>query len=334
GQANRLQAQFSSAALAARSRLLVPAHFQVKAVAKSETEMEYEVTPPPDALHGERVEFALEADGVRLGRARLQLLRPVSVRLPDAVSLHFGPEASLPSAPALIADNGEARVVIRNNDAAIRNYTLEARCEGLDLLPSRTEIAVGASAEREVTLRALGGSGVHPCTLILGGVSTRFHMALIKRGETLAYSVDLDADGHDEWIIENQKLRAVFSARDGGRWLEFVSKESGWNALPVAGALKGAGAVEVTSSSGREAFLQISGKGWRRTVKLGGGDSWIMVEQDSPLPAEVLASGPSGSLMLGVARTAPNRAAYVLDRLAESQFADVMERLKAQLVRP
>ncbi len=334
GQVNRLQAQFSSAALAARSRLLAPAHFQVRALAKSETEMEYEVTPPPDALHGERVEFALEADGVRLGRARLQLLRASSVRLPDAVSLHFGPEAALPSVPGLVAGSGEARVVIRNNDSAIRNFTLDARCDGLELLPSRTEIAVGASAEREFTLRAIGGSGVYACNLVLGGVSTPFQMALIKRGETLAYSADLDADGRNEWIIENQKVRAVFSARDGGRWLEFVSKDMGWNAVPVAGALKGAGAVAVTSSSGREALLQISGKGWRRTVRLGNGDSWITVEQDSPLPAEVLASGPSGSLMLGVARTAPNRAVYVLDRLTESQFAEVMERLKAHPVRP
>ncbi len=339
GQTNRLHAQFSSAALAARSRLLAPAYFQVKAAPKSETEIDYEVTPPPGALHGERVEFALEADGVRLGHARLQLLRPASVRLADAVSLHFGAEAELPSVPPLVASTGDVRIRIRNNDSAIRNYTLDAQCEGVDLLPARTEIAVGASAEREVTLRAIGGSGVHSCNLVLGGMApgnltTAFRHALFKRGEAMAYRADLDADGEDEWIIENQKLRAVFSAREGGRWLEFVSKDNNWNALPAAGALRNAGSVEVTASSGREGSVQFSGKGWRRTIRLGGGDSYLAIEQDSPLPFEIPASGPSGSLMLGVARTAPNRAVYLLDRFTETQFAEAMERLMGGPVRP
>jgi len=197
----------------------------------------------------------------------------------------------------------------------------------VEMLPGRMEIAVGASADREITLRAVGESGLHACTLTVEGASQAFRLALVKRGEAIAYRTDFDADGRDEWVVENQKLRAVFSAGDGGRWLEFVNKETGRNALPVPGAHKGTGDVEVSASSGREASLRIAGKGWKRSILLRGGDSYLSMEQDSPFPPDSLVTGPQGPVMLGVARPAPNRAVYLLDRLSEEEFAGAMGKL-------
>src|SRR5262249_48748641 len=78
----------SSQALASWSRLLAPPGFRLKAVPKSPLEIDYEVTisadAPRDATHGEFVTLALEADGVRRGRTRLQLFRPASLRIREA----------------------------------------------------------------------------------------------------------------------------------------------------------------------------------------------------------------------------------------------------------
>ena len=48
---------------------------------KSPNEIDYMVSVPADLLHGDFANLALEADGILLGRARLQLFRPASIRL-------------------------------------------------------------------------------------------------------------------------------------------------------------------------------------------------------------------------------------------------------------
>ena len=48
---------------------------------------------------------------------------------------------------------------------------------------------------------------------------------LLPQGRTFAWSADLDGDGLPEWILEDQKIRAVFSTQDGGRWVELNWKK-------------------------------------------------------------------------------------------------------------
>ena len=57
---------------------------------KSPNEIDYEVAAPADAIHGDWVNLALEADGMLLGRARLQLFRPLSIRLLDEMRKEAG----------------------------------------------------------------------------------------------------------------------------------------------------------------------------------------------------------------------------------------------------
>src|SRR5689334_11379426 len=56
------------------------------------------------------------------------------------------------------------------------------------------------------------------------------------RNAAVAWSADLDGDGAQESIIENQRVRAVFSGPDATRWVEYVWKDAGVNVLPEAGA--------------------------------------------------------------------------------------------------
>jgi len=139
--------------------------------------------------------------------------------------------------------------------------------------------------------------------------------AVIPRGESLAYSADLDADGQMEWILENARARAVFSAQDGGRWLEFLWKDAGLNVLPEGGALAGTGLASVQLNS--DSALEFHGNGWRRLVRLAAGGASLEVEQSTPLPPETLRTGKKNDIVLHVNRESPVKAVYSLERPAE-----------------
>jgi hypothetical protein len=107
--------------------------------------------------------------------------------------------------------------------------------------------------------------------------------------------------------LESASVRAVFSSRDGGRWMEFVWKDTGANFLPEAGALAGVGAVEVTRSDGG---LEFSAGSWKRTVRLDG--AMLSVDQSGPLPAETLQDVKRDAVAFKVTRESGRRAAYSL----------------------
>jgi hypothetical protein len=231
----------------------------------------------------------------------------------------------LPVKPALVAvetnSGREISVVVHNNAAEIRNFVLEASGEGLEFSPPRSEIAIGGGMERDVLFRAFpaqGQRGIVAGRLHLWGAAdldVPVHFAVIPRGETLAYSADLDGDGQPEWVLENQRARATFSAQDGGRWMEFVWKDSGLDLLPDAGALAGTGATDV--QTGPDGSLEFRGSGWHRTVRLAGNGAVLTIEQTTPLPAEKLQTGKKNEVVFRVTRDTPNRAVYSIERPAE-----------------
>ena len=168
GQPTILSTSYSSDALANRSRLLAPPGFRLKAIPKSPLEIDYEVTVPPDAprdsTHGEFVTLALEADGVRLGRTRVQLFRPASARIREAVSLRLGPDAEAPLDPPLVSFDPKAgrdlHIAIRNNYPSIQNYTIEMSGQGLTFLPPKTDVSIAAATEREISVRVFSDDPV------------------------------------------------------------------------------------------------------------------------------------------------------------------------------
>ncbi|MGA2132569.1 MAG: beta-galactosidase [Bryobacteraceae bacterium] len=322
GQQNLIATSYSSADLAGRSRLRLPDGFTAQPTRKSDLEIDYAVDVPPAALHGDFANLAIEADGVPLGRARLQMFRPASVHFRDAIRLHYGSSASLVVEPAIIpidAPSGRTvDVTVRNNAPEIRSYTIAPSGDGFQFLPPKSDISFAAAMDRVPQFRVFpenAGAGLHDWNLQFSGdtkldVAARF--LVIPRGRTVAWSADLDGDGSPEWVLENQKVRAVFSAQDGGRWLEFVWKNAapyGLNVLPENGSLAGAGPVEVKTGDG---VLEFTGKGWKRTVRLAGSGAELSVEQTTPLPAETLGSGKHNEIALDVARPSATHAVYTL----------------------
>jgi hypothetical protein len=325
GRSNRVTTSYSSDQLAARSRLRLPENYTAKAISKSPTEIDYDIQAPADALHGDWASLAIEADGVLLGQARLQLLRPASMRLSEAIRLHWGPLTELMVEPPIVPLDPKAGraldVIVRNNFPQIQNYVLRPEGAGLKFFPERADVGIGPATDRPVSLRVFGedmAAGLHPARLRLSGaaeIDMPVRFLVIPRGEALAYSADLDGDGAPEWVLENQHLRAVFSAQDGGRWLEFVWKDSGLNVLPEDGALAGAGPVEVRMrTEGADASLEFSGRDWRRTVRLLSRETKLIVEQTSPLPPETLKSEKKNELMFRVTREDAHRAIYSVER--------------------
>jgi hypothetical protein len=222
----------------------------------------------------------------------------------------------------LDANSGrDVSVMIHNNSPEIRNFTVEARGEGLEFSPARTEIAIGGAMERDALIRVFPVQGPHglvPWRLHITGAAELdlpMRFAVIPRGEALAYSADLDNDGTPEWVLENQRARAVFSGRDGGRWLEFVWKDSDLNVLPESGALAGEGAADVRANP--DGSLEFRGHSWRRTVRLAGTGAVLTVEQAGGLPPETLRTEKKGDVIFKVARELPGRAVYSLERPAE-----------------
>ena len=111
-----------------------------------------------------------------------------------------------------------------------------------------------------------------------------------------------------EWVLESQKVRAVFSSQDGGRWMEFTWKDTGVNFLPEGGAWAAPGPVEVRAAGDT---LEFAGPGWKRTVTLAG--SRLRAEQTTQLPPDPLMPERRAGTVLEVRREGPNRVTYSLE---------------------
>jgi hypothetical protein len=317
GQKNTISTSYSSAQVAARSRLRLPEGFTAKPAVKSPLEIDYEIDVPRDALHGAWVNLEIEADGVPMGRARLQLFRPLSVHLSDALKLHFGGEEELTVDPVVVTLDPRANrnldVSLRNNSPQIQSFVVEPRAEGWEFMPPKAEISIGAMMERVVALRAFAKgaeSGMCEGRLKISGgtqMEVPLRIVAVPRGRTVAWSMDLDGDGKPEWVLESAQARAVFSTENGGRWLEFVWKATGGNFLPESGALAGAGAVEVRKIEGG---LEFAAGSWKRSVRLEG--STVTVEQSAPLGQETLQSVRRDAVTFQVTREGTHRAVYNL----------------------
>ena len=139
GETNRLTAQYSSDDIAQRSRLRTSPGLTASAVpGETPLTMAFDITVPDTAIHGDHADLAIEADGIQVSHSRPQLLRPASLAFPEQIDVHLAANSALPLHPATIPVNQrsgrDVTVSIRNNAAEIRNFTLELKAEGLELL--------------------------------------------------------------------------------------------------------------------------------------------------------------------------------------------------------
>jgi hypothetical protein len=320
GRKNAVSTIYSSADLAARSRLRLPEGYTATSANKSPNEIDFELSVPPEALHGDYANLAIEADGVPLGRARVQLFRPASVRLLTGLQFHIGPDTEItpdpPIAPIEPRAGSNIEFAVRNNSAQIQNYKLELSGDGLDFFPPKLDLAVGPTDERRAEFRVFAHediTGLRDFKLkIAGGADVTMPMRaiLVQRNTTVAWTADLDADGQSEWILESPKVRAVFSSQDGGRWMEFTWKDTNTNFLPESGVFAASGPAEIRADG--PGVLEFTTKSGTRKVALSG--STLTVEQSAPLPSELPSAVKRGNITLSVEHPSLTKAVFRLDQ--------------------
>lgn len=234
GEHNLLTSQYSSEEIAKRSRLVVPQGFTVTSKVKSPMETVFDIYVPETAVHGDHVEISIEGDGVQLSHAKPQLLRPSSVRFPDAIGVRLAPASTLAVFPATIPFNArsgrDVSVVIRNNAPEIRNFDIRLEAEGLEFSPASLQVAVGASTQREVQFRVFptkAEPGLHAGFAILSGTT---YVKEAVRFLVVPPSMDLAWESGPFRFLESQKFRASFL---GENWIEYVDKDKNENRLKV-----------------------------------------------------------------------------------------------------
>jgi len=255
GQQNSIVTTYSSEDVAKRSRLLAPPWLKVQALTKAPNEIQYNITVPATALHGSHVDLALETDGTQMSHTRLQLLRPISLRVREAINRHMGAGLDLPLDPPLVPIDRTAgrdlSITVRNNAPEIRTFTIEATSSALEFAQPKTEIVVAASSERDMALRVFAdhaAPGLQSATLTVTGSALSFtpiRFLVIPRGETVSFT-----EGNST-VLESQRARAVFTA---DRLLEFTWKDSERNMLPEGGVPLGS--AKVTALKGADLLTE------------------------------------------------------------------------------
>ena len=246
GETNHLTAEFSSEAIARRSRLrTTPAFANTQDATKEPLQFVYNVQVPATAIHGDHAELSLEADGARMSHARPQILRPVTMRFSEGIAVRLAANSALTLSPAVVPVNQRAgrdiTVSIRNNAPEIRSFQLVLAAEGLSFSPPEIDVTVGASALREVAFRvfATGASaGLHSGEARLSGAASGVEpvrFLVVPPTGAVAY----EADGFS--FLESAKARATFLPN---RWLEWLNKDNNQNTLPAGGNVFAGGALE------------------------------------------------------------------------------------------
>ena len=246
GETNALTAQFSSEAIAQRSRLRTAPSLPIdQEPAKQPLLLTYLIKVPATAVHGDHADLAIEADGMQMSHARPQLLLPVRLHFPDAVEVHLAADSALPLFPATVSVNRrtgrDLTVTIRNNAPGIRNFVLEPKVDGIDFSPAKLEVTVGASASRDVSFRVFAkdaSPGLHTGEMAVSGAASAtepIQFAVIPRTGAVAFSTS----GFS--FIESAKTRASFMP---GRWLEFLNKDNNQNRLASTGVVFTPGPIE------------------------------------------------------------------------------------------
>jgi hypothetical protein len=247
GESNRLTAQFSPPATAARSRVrsvpdLAVSQEPIQAGTTPEdkdkpAQITYKIAVPATAVPGDTAHLSIEADGVQLSHSQLPVLPPATVTFEDAIAVRVAEASMVPLEPATIAVNQkpgrEIVISLRNNAPEIRTFDVSMDVPGLDFSPAKLTVSVGALVAREIKFRVFSSSatpGRHDGEIRISGaaaLSEPVSFVVFPPAGSIMWS---SAEGFS--ILENAKLRASF-LRD--RWLEMLDKDSGNDSQPAGG---------------------------------------------------------------------------------------------------
>lgn len=68
--------------------------------------------------------------------------------------------------------------------------------------------------------------------------AARMNFVALRKGEAVAFAYDIDRDGFDDYVLENQRLRLIISPAAGGRAFALINKQTGTNVFTSVGGLR------------------------------------------------------------------------------------------------
>ena len=66
----------------------------------------------------------------------------------------------------------------------------------------------------------------------------KVNFVTLRKGEAIAFAYDIDRDGFDEYVLENEHVRLILSPRAGGRSFALINKRTGANIFTSVGGLR------------------------------------------------------------------------------------------------
>ncbi|HEX8998327.1 MAG TPA: beta-galactosidase [Blastocatellia bacterium] len=68
--------------------------------------------------------------------------------------------------------------------------------------------------------------------------TVKVHLLTLRKGEAVAFSYDVDRDGFDDYVLENEFLRLIVSPNAGARSFALINKRTGANVFTSVGGLR------------------------------------------------------------------------------------------------
>lgn len=135
----------------------------------------------------------------------------------------------------------EAKLKLRLVNNTPQSLTLNRSALGVASAPLQMKPEEVIVAEYTYTFAPGSLQVLNPFEITLSdGVTTevaKVAFVALKKGEAVVFAYDVDQDGFDDYVLENERLRLIVSPQAGARAIALIDKRSGVNAFASEGAL-------------------------------------------------------------------------------------------------
>ncbi len=85
-------------------------------------------------------------------------------------------------------------------------------------------------------------SAIHPFAITVSdgklAETIRVNFVALRKGEAVAFAYDMDGDGFDDYVMENENLRLIISPNAGARSFTLINKRTGVNVFTSVGGMR------------------------------------------------------------------------------------------------
>ena len=203
-----------------------------KAVREDQATLRAKLTTNAQQFHSPAVTAEI------LPRFSWQIFPKVAVPLRADTSLTINPPLLLPAD----ANATSAQFSLRTGNNTSQPITLRRESLFLNALPLK--LAPDEEMQSTFTFNYAPGekSALNQFTVTLSdGVATetaKVNLLTLRKGEAIAFAYDVDRDGFEDCVLENEFLRLIVSPRAGARAFTLLNKRTGENVFTSIGGLR------------------------------------------------------------------------------------------------